>query len=668
MIKYSFIIFLLSYLSTLSQTTDTLLNVSDNLAEDTLSVFTSNDSLLVNDSTKVTYENSKPDSLIPIQGIPLTDASLIINKRTFLFYNYQYTGDFLRSFPLNFIADLGFMGQPNETFVYGVGVGGISFMEDGVLWNNRFTNALDLNHIQSEDIDSIEIVPSPRGFLYGPYNNPVTINFIMKDFLSPEPYSRIKYYEGPDGEAMFDGKFNAQIAKKWNLSFQLTNRSTDSSFANNEFSIWQVNTKLKYYLSNSINLSAIYSFVDSDVGLNGGIDIDSIAKITNDINSILYDRQIAPVVYPNRGESVINHNFGLRFQAEPFDESNSDVMFYYKIARNEIKDNNDSLSLSLKNDYKTFGVNLKHYQRISILSFQLFGLFERSNGDYEDFLSPSLLTSISDWEFTQISGSLDLSLHLLNDKLVPSVFYKYVNQSRYFNQIGDDNSTVLSDETERLSGIGTDLKFTVKNGMSFYAGASIFQHAEFLSNENSEDTKTFEFGGKYFNSNLFADIKYFKRSGSAAIPHYNSQDLPIVFGNLSGIGLRLNVNYWKILIETNTSYYFNSDDDLLIGVPELQFVGGVFLNGFFFDDNLFLKAGVQFYYTGTNNVYSNVWKEIITVEPSNKIDITVAGEIKGVAIVYFGWENLFSNQYFITPYYPMLERNIRFGLSWELFN
>jgi len=668
MIKYSFIIFLLFYSSVLSQTTDTLINVSDSLTVDTLFVITNNDSLFVIDSTKVTDEIVKPDSLIPIQGIPLTDASLIISKRTFLFYNYQYTGDFLRSFPLNFIADLGFMGQPNETFVYGVGAGGISFMEDGVLWNNRFTNALDLNHIQSEDIDSIEIVPSPRGFLYGPYNNPVTINFIMRDFISPEPYSRIKYYEGPDGEAMFDGKFNAQIAKKWNLSFQLTNRSTDSSFANNEFSIWQVNTKLKYYLSNSINFSAIYSFVDADVGLNGGVDIDSIAKITNDVNSIIYDRQVAPVVYPNRGESVINHNFGLRFQAEPFDESNTDMTFYYKIARNEIKDNNDTLSLSLKNDNKTFGVNLKHYQRISILSFRLFGLFERSEGDYENFLTPSLNTSISDWEFTKISGGFDLSFHLLNDKLVPSVFYKYVNQSRYFKQVDDDIPTLLTDKTEGLSGIGTDLKFIITNGISFYAGASIFQHAEFLLRENSEDTKTFEFGGKYSGSNLFADIKYFKRSGSAAIPYYNYQYPPIVYGNLSGIGLRLNFNYWKILIETNTSYYFNADDDHLIRVPELQFVGGVFLNGFFFDDNLFLKAGVQFYYTGTNNVYSNVWKEIIVVDPSNKIDITVAGEIKGVAIVYFGWENLFSSQYFITPYYPMLERNIRFGLSWELFN
>jgi len=668
MIKYLFITLLFLNSSILSQTADILFNVSDSLVVDTLSVITSNDSLIVSDSTNATDEIVKPDSLIPIQGIPLTDVSQIINKNTFLFYNYRYTGDFLRSFHFNFIKDLGFMGQPNETFIYGVGAGGISFMEDGVLWNNRFANALDLNEIQSEDIDSIEIVPSPRGFLYGPYNNNVTVNFIMKDFLSAEPYSRVRYYEGPDGEAMFDGKFNVKIAKKWNLSFQLTNRSTDSSFANNEFSIWQVNTKLKYYLSNSINLSAIYSFVDADVGLNGGVDIDSIAKITNDNNSILYDGQLAPVVYPNRGKGVVNHNFSLRFQAEVFDESNTDVIFYHRITRNEIKDHNDSLSLRLMNDSKTIGVYLKHYQRISFISFGLFGLIEKSNGDYEDYLSPSLNTSISDWEFTKISGGLDLSLHLLNDKLVPSVFYKYINQSRYFKEVGDHNITLLTDKTEGLSGIGADLNFIVNNGMSFYGGASIFQHAEFLLSENSEDTKTFEFGGKYFDSNVFADLKYFKRSGSAAIPHYNYQYPPIVYGNLSGIGLNLNVNYWKILIETNTSYYFNADDDQLIGVPELQFVGGVFFNGFFFDDNLFLKAGVQFYYTGTNNVYSNVWNEIIIVDPSNKIDITIAGEIRGVAIVYFGWENIFDNQYFITPYYPMQERNIRFGLSWELFN
>ena len=59
---------------------------------------------------------------------------------------------------------------------------------------------------------------------------------------------------------------------------------------------------------------------------------------------------------------------------------------------------------------------------------------------------------------------------------------------------------------------------------------------------------------------------------------------------------------------------------------------------------------------------------IVDVEPSHKFDFSAAGEIREVAIVYFAWENLFNNQYFITPYYPMRERNIRFGLAWELFD
>ena len=87
----------------------------------------------------------------------------------------------------------------------------------------------------------------------------------------------------------------------------------------------------------------------------------------------------------------------------------------------------------------------------------------------------------------------------------------------------------------------------------------------------------------------------------------------------------------------------------------------------FFENNLYLKAGIIFYYTGALQSLANKIG-IVEVEPSNKVDFSLAGEIKKVAIVYFIWENLLGNQYFITTYYPMPERNIRFGLSWELFN
>jgi outer membrane cobalamin receptor len=163
---------------------------------------------------------------------------------------------------------------------------------------------------------------------------------------------------------------------------------------------------------------------------------------------------------------------------------------------------------------------------------------------------------------------------------------------------------------------------------------------------------------------LFIDFKYFDTDYNLYKPEifYGPRTLEVIpTTNVKGLGLVLNYKFWMLLVETNTSYYFNHSRI----IPEWQFVGGLYVNDLFFDDNLDLKAGLKFYYTGKINSYRQVGTNI---EPTNKLDFTLAGEIKKVAIFYFIWENLFGNQYYITPYYPMPERNIRFGLAWELFN
>ncbi len=121
-------------------------------------------------------------------------------------------------------------------------------------------------------------------------------------------------------------------------------------------------------------------------------------------------------------------------------------------------------------------------------------------------------------------------------------------------------------------------------------------------------------------------------------------------------------------METNTSYYFEIDEMRTVNLPEWQFVGGLYINDLFFNTNLDLKAGLKFYYKGKTDLAFDYWGSVGSVEPTNKLDFNLAGEIKKVAIFYFQWENLFGNEYYITPYYPMPERNIKFGLAWELFN
>lgn len=633
------------------------------------STFFISDSTLVSDSTKIKETIAKADTIVPVQGQPLSDVSTIISRNTFLFENYRYTGDLLRSFNLNFIKDLGFIGYPNESFIYGIGNGGVSYMLDGVLWNNRYTNSLDLNIVQSEDIDSIEIVPSPRGFLFGPYNNPVTVNFITRDFVVPVPYARIKYYQGPDAEAMIDGKFSVLLAKRWNLSFEVTNRSIDSTYTNTEFSFWNVNAKLKYFLSNSVNLTAWYYYVDTKQGLNGGVDIDSVNNIPSSFNIDMYSPE-APVVYPNQKLDVLQNNFGLRTLAKPFDNSKLDLCIYYRYDQNELNNRtNQNNSINEQTISKTFGGQLNYSQNIYFIKLDLLGVYENAKIDLDRQLSWDSTGSPKDWDKNTFCGSIILSANLLDDLIVPSVFYKYSSLD-FLN---------LSSGTQILNGFGTDLKLAINNLSSIYIGYS--QSEQIVS--SNDNVETFEAGVNFSGNNLFLNLKYFTRSGiylpTFFISPYDQNPHYFLNGNLSGLGLNLNYYFWKILIETNSAYYFNGEtlyriegsDDLhegIINLPDFQITAGIYIMGKFFDDNLDLKAGFKFYYTGKINSSEYYYLSTVTVEPTNKLDFTLAGEIKKVAIFYFIWENLYYNEYYITPYYPMPDGNIRFGIAWELFN
>lgn len=629
------------------QDVDSLLNLKNSASSDTNFVGIV-DSTAHSDST-ITI-NAIVDTLIPIQGIPLTDVSTIISKRTFLFENYRYAGDLLRSFSMNFIKDFGFVGYPNETFIYGVGNSGISYLQDGVFWNNRYTNSLDLNLIQSENIDSIEIVPSPRGFLYGPYNNPVTVNFITRDFIPPVPYARIKYYQGPDGEAMIDGKFSAMIAKRWNYSFQLTNRSKDETYANTDLSLWQFNTKLKYFLSNSVNLQAYYYYVDKEQGLNGGVDYDSLSRSSDDPNADLYDPIFAPVVYPNQKLDIMQHNVGLRTLAKPFDNSQLDLTVYYRYGLDEYRNIRDSLNFGRDYTNKSFGTVINYLQTLSIFTLQVLGDYESTNSELY-------------WVEDNYLNSDTFKRFSFGGVLTAAFFNNYIQTSIYYKQNYWDEVDYWDKQEIRLNGIGADIIFLPEYDQSLYVGYSLRE-----SRSEEENVPAFEIGTRYKNSQLLFDAKYFYNE------HFYESHLEIIppwrfyIQTVKGLGLILNYKFWILLLETNTSYYFEIDEMRTVNLPEWQFVGGLYINDLFFNTNLDLKAGLKFYYKGKTDLAFDYWGSVGSVEPTNKLDFNLAGEIKKVAIFYFQWENLFNNLYYTTPYYPMPERNIKFGLAWELFN
>jgi hypothetical protein len=650
MIRFVSFVFLFLISIAFSQNVDTLNTKHIYLLN---SIAVQRDSVIKRDSSLTV---AKRDSLLPIYSSPLTVKSLILSRAELLKMEYKYTGDYLRLFPFNFIKDLGFPGQPNETYLYSLGNGGISFLQDGILYNDRFQNSFNLNLIQNEDIDSIEIVPLPRGFLYGAYNNPVSVNFITRDFIAQKPYSRIRYYQGPDRETMLDGGFNLRITRKLIGTFELTNRIVDSTFTNTEFSIWQGKIKLKYLLSNEVNIIASYNYSDYAAGYSGGVDVDSIIRAAGNVDNVLYDFRAAPMIYPNGKVKTLTHLPRLRFLIQPTNWLKSDASIYYLYSENE---KNDFANDNIEN--KVFGINVRNSADYDIFNFQLNLNYEKDdifrNYSYHSVISSPLITVPSfTLKHDLFSFAIVVSANDSDGKLVPSFFYKYsqINSDVDYLNIGAGNNN--------CSGIGADVTFKSFDNLSFYFGCSLFNKYS-----ESNNSLLLELGTNYNSEYLNAEVKYFVNEyQSGFFTGWNVDHRYFKFGNVDGLGVNLKLNYWKLLVESSSSYYHSLNDNL-IAVPDIQTQTGLYYKDILFDKNLDLKTGFVFYYTGKNNVFTYA-HGVLTVPSSKKLDFTLAGEIQKSAIVYFVWQNLLNTNYYITPYYPMPSRSIRFGVAWELFN
>lgn len=618
------------------------------------------DTTFVNDSSLVdstSLVKSKVDSVIILNEKSFSDNSFFIYSKDITFNDYRYAGDFLRIFPLTFIKDLGFIGQDNEVYLYGVPSSAATYMNDGIYFNNRFTLQTDLNHIQTESVDSIEVINLPRGFLYGAELNPVAINFIEKDIYSKQPFTRIKYYEGPFGEAFVDGKFSINTFKRINISADVSNKKVDNRYVNSDFSLWRAGIKAKYFLSNSINLIGSYYHIKSLVGFNGGVDVDSIATYSTDINSVLYDNVLAPVKYPTRFLKSTQHHFALRTLTDFEGWGRSDIQLYYKFTLDEDYEPLSNYENKLTNKNKVIGFAAAHTLEQDFWKLNLIGNYEqqvlRNINVVPTYFSDDTINT------NTISFSAIASIFLFDSSIVPSFF------SRIKNQSSDANYPLTYNKN--LFGFGADVSLILNNEIKLYVGISTFDQ----NFSEWSQMRTEEIGVQVNYDFVQTELKYFNVTNRYVQTIYPMIDY---FGyniiNFMGASLNANFSLWNFSLETLTSIYKNAGTNSganVLDVPDVTFRGGVYFKGLAFNSNLDIKTGFVFNYTGQQIITDHQFFNL-SVDPSYKLDFTVAGQIQKVATVYFTWENLFDNDYFITPYYPMPNRNIRFGLSWELFN
>ncbi len=643
------------------------------------------DSTLLNqkDSLSNTKDNFlisiKPDTLIPLYNEANYEGSSFISQVKIRNSNYRYFGDILLLNPLVNIRDYGFIGYPNTSSLYGNLQNSVSILKDGLQINERSSNGFNLNLIQTEEIDSVEIIPLPRAALYSSYINPTSINIITKDFLPTEPYSRIKYYQGPGREAFINGYFNAEILKKLFLSFSVTNRIKDETFTNSEFSIWQGNFELKYLLSNQLNIIFSFDLNDYKLGYNGGVDYDSVLKLTTKPDELLYDPIGAPIILPDGQIETYSYSPRLTLKSKLMNWLVSDLNIFYLFTKTQSK----TFNYNYYED-KVWGINLKNELSFKIAEIGLILNYEK-NRDYmnreiifDDFISirnfyyNSIIKTNSDLfsvgsyvTLKPFSKNFSLSLFYKNGLLKEENEVRFLNEQILINHFNNYNNNLKN------SAVGIDLNTNLSEKISVYLGYSVI--GKYLSQTDLRYL-LFESSVKYKDDFAEATLIYFINEfenreyyGNPVFPTFYDY---YTFGDLSGISFDLNFNYKFLLLESKTNYFWKSGNEIVYNIPVYTSRNGFYFYDILFNNNLYLKAGLIINFIGnqTSTAFQYNPYKLVSTNPVQTIDFSLSGTIQKSATLYFIWENLLNKKYFLVPYFPMPERNIRFGVSWEFLN
>lgn len=640
-----------------------------------------------------THTITAPDTVKPIinPGLISTDInSNRIIKNEIELSDYRTTSNLITLLPFGYFQNLGWLGQPDEVLIGGSGYNNLSVVENGVVLNNRISNSYNFNRYQSESLDSIYLVPFTQSFLYGDNNQSALLLFPKRGINTP-PYSRLRFHQAPEGEGFVDVLFNALFTSKLNIGFELTNFTVDPRYANSGASHWVGSASMRYMLHNKINLIAKYKFVDSYTELNGGVDYNYLLNNFSEAEAedIMYNNFQAPVLYGElnfdspRYKKVSSNQLRLDFLLRLLENAPSTLTFYYadeleEFRQNEKETYSDIPKIMNDNSYKLYGGSFYQNYSVNFLQADIYANLEvvDTKAQYLYYSNKEL------WSYS-LAGKLKLFPF---DFGYASVFGKYlIYNEKSFTGAGIDAALNL---TKQLN---------IYGGISHYTKPYNLIELEFGNPEENSSVNTFHTMLSFAEGTAKLSAGYFRtetnNSSFAVIEQSDemksSEASELFFENTKKEGFNLGVDYEisNILIKTNLAYYITKTSDIENLMPEFTGWGGIYYVDTLFNNNLKLKAGLNYKFNGMQNhflydfeksipVYhhrNNTTNEIelissLRTTASFQLDLFVAGRIQEAAVFYFVFENILDRKYYIVPYYPLQSRGIRFGLSWEFLD
>jgi len=636
------------------------------------------DTTSIDTTTVAATADSLGPPRIPLSLIGSIDRTLtpdnLLTDSIINFTDYRYLGDLLSTMPGMFIRDFGTTGPWQQVSVGGMDARSVQFLSDGVPLNDAFSGQFDLYLYPTENIERIERISGTRAFLYGLNGTGGTFNLVTKNRKAIHPYSHIRYSEAGYGYSIVDGLFSQDILRGLNLSAGAFHHTFGGRFANSDYDQWNGRARLRYNISNSVNLFASEMFNQTYLGLWGGV---NIVRTPTDS---LYDRINATIQNSDAYEKLTRHDLqaGIAFRSPCDTNAISTLTIFYSTQLREYRDEENRPSSNgvffvQDQDARWYGARVNHQRTIgeqpleigaeiitrralAIMKETQLSAFGRMEFPVESFFTVSPYARLDNFlGFTRISSGSDITANIRNDLHVSGGFaqaYRYptLQEARGLPQTSSD---VVTDYERSSLGWFPERHRLWEGVLSWHAGRCYNMEARFFHRIIDDAIVP-----GIFDSASSTGYYEFRRNKQISI---------------SGAAITGSFRLGSFVLEGEAQYLdIVNDDDPVQTLPRWSATGGIFFWDTLSGGHLNLKIGLR-----GRTFSSYVGREFNTLVLSytrngqaTTIDASAAGDFfviakLGDAYIHFIMENLFDRRYVMNTFYPITDRTIRFGVSWE---
>ncbi|MBA4312081.1 MAG: hypothetical protein C0417_05585 [Chlorobiaceae bacterium] len=615
--------------------------------------------------------------LLPIPTIGALDRENLSSNQlvdsVINFSNYRYTGDLLELKAGIFSRDFGSLGPLPGLNILGINGKGISFFADGVQLNEPFTGMYNPYLFPTESIENIETITGTRAFIYGLNSTGAAINFLTKSKKALKPYSRIRYSESGYGFSIIDGMVSQDVIRGMNITAGAQHTVYGQRYLNENYDNWNARIKARYNLNENFNLFASEMYNQSLLGIWQGV------NILQTPDSLRYEVLQAVVRNTEAYEKITRHDIQMGAAARLLPDSNAISMFtLYYIS------------------------NVRQYRDLENKPF--------SNGIYSD------QKFVSNWVGAKLNQNFAVGIHSFDfGAEIQSQQITYTPAEKTCHAInsnfyGKSESNILEwlqispyarldfAHSRTFLGFGADIKFKLTPCFAIFGGYSrsyrlpTFQETIGIDtiissdlNNDPERHHLFESGISWNPDNNFSfEVKTFNRiiwNAVTVTPSTQEPTIPFKYSRSSksifrGITGSAKAQFWFLLFEGTTEYLeISENSNLTSSLPRWSCTGGLYFRDKILSNHLDLKFGLRGRY------FSNYFAEEYNfeageylpssfgyqIQPTGVLDLVILAHL-GQAYIHLIWDNVLNKKYIMNAFYPMPERQMRFGVSWEFLD